>query len=104
MDAAVAARVELVATATKYGVKADGSDAEIKGALIAKAFPNAKLDGKDEAYMAARLDAALELLESGVQHVDALESQREQTNGNRNDSTNKEDSIEAKLAAAYKSK
>lgn len=104
VDAAVAARVELVATATKYGVKADGSDAEIKGSLIAKAFPNAKLDGKDEVYMAARLDAALELLESGVQHVDALESQREQTNGNREDSHNKQDSIEAKLAAAYKSK
>lgn len=102
VDAAVAARVELVATATKYGVKADGSDAEIKGSLIAKAFPNAKLDGKDEVYMAARLDAALELLESGVQHVDALESQREQTNGNREDSHNKQDSIEAKLAAAYK--
>ena len=40
-------------------------------------------------------------LESGVQHVDALESQRGQTNGNRNDST-KEDSIEAKLGSAYK--
>ena len=78
-----------------------GSDAEIKGALIAKAFPTAKLDGKDEAYMAVRLGAALELLESGTQHVDALESQREQTNGNRNDST-KEDSIEAKLGSAYK--
>lgn len=104
VDAAVAARVELVAIATKYGVKADGSDAEIKGSLIAKAFPNAKLDGKDEVYMAARLDAALELLESGVQHVDALESQREQTNGNREDSRNKQDSIEVKLAAAYKSK
>lgn len=104
VDAAVAARVELVTTATKYGVKADGSDAEIKGSLIAKAFPNAKLDGKDEVYMAARLDAALELLESGVQHVDALESQREQTNGNREDSHNKQDSIEVKLAAAYKSK
>ena len=102
VDAAVAARVELVATATKYGVKADGSDAEIKGSLIAKAFPTAKLDGKDEAYMAARLDAALELLESGIQHVDALESQRGQTNGNRNDSTSKEDSIEAKLGSAYK--
>ena len=102
VDAAVSARVELVATATKHGVKADGSDAEIKGALIAKAFPTAKLDGKDEAYMAARLDAALELLESGIQHVDALESQRGQTNGNRNDSTSKEDSIEAKLGSAYK--
>ena len=102
VDAAVSARVELVATATKHGVKADGSDAEIKGALIAKAFPTAKLDGKDEAYVAARLDAALELLESGIQHVDALESQREQTNGNRNDSTSKEDSIEAKLGSAYK--
>ena len=102
VDAAVSARVELVATATKHGVKADGSDAEIKGALIAKAFPTAKLDGKDEAYMAARLDAALELLESGIQHVDALESQRGQTNGNRSDSTSKEDSIEAKLGSAYK--
>ena len=102
VDAAVSSRVELVATATKHGVKADGSDAEIKGALIAKAFPTAKLDGKDEAYMAARLDAALELLESGIQHVDALESQRGQTNGNRNDSTSKEDSIEAKLGSAYK--
>lgn len=104
VDAAVAARVELVATATKHGVKADGSDADIKGALIAKAFPKANMDGKDEAYIAARLDAALELLESGVQHLDGVQSQFQQVQGNREDSHNKQDSIEAKLAAAYKSK
>ena len=57
LDAAISARMELVSLATKHGVKADGSDADIKGALIAKAFPKANMDGKDEAYVAARLDA-----------------------------------------------
>ena len=78
LDAAISARMELVSLATKHGVKADGSDAEIKGALIAKAFPKANMDGKDEAYVAARLDAALELLDSGVQHLDGVQSQLQQ--------------------------
>lgn len=76
LDAAISARMELVSLATKHGVKADGSDADIKGALIAKAFPKANMDGKDEAYMAARLDAALEILDTS--HTDGTQSQLQQ--------------------------
>lgn len=63
LDSAVQSRIALVSLATKHGVKADGTDAEIRTALILKAFPAAKLDGKDAAYLDARYDGALEILE-----------------------------------------
>jgi hypothetical protein len=55
MDAAARARVE---------VKADMSDTDIKKAVISAVFPSAKLDGKDEVYIAARFDAAVEDLDN----------------------------------------
>ena len=64
LDSAVQSRIALVTLATKHGVKADGADSDIRSALILKAFPAAKLDGKDAAYIDARYDAALELLEA----------------------------------------
>lgn len=64
LDSAVQSRIALVTLATKHGVKADGADAEIRSALILKAFPAAKLDGKDAAYIDARYDAAMEILEA----------------------------------------
>lgn len=82
LDAAISARMELVSLAAKHGVKADGSDADIKGALIAKAFPKANMDGKDEAYMAARLDSALEILDAS--HTDGTQSQLQQLQAPKN--------------------
>jgi hypothetical protein len=55
MDAAARAHVE---------VKADMSDTDIRKAVISAVFPSAKLDGKDEVYIAARFDAAVEDLDN----------------------------------------
>lgn len=66
LDSAVQSRIALVSLATKHGTKADGADSEIRTALILKAFPAAKLDGKDAAYIDARYDAAIEVLEAGA--------------------------------------
>ena len=64
LDEAVKARVELLGAAIKAGVEVnDGvSDAEIKKAVIAKVYPEAKLDGRDDAYICGRFDSAVEEL------------------------------------------
>lgn len=64
INEAVKARIELVRNAEKAGVevKGDEKDADIKKALVLKSFPAANFDGKDEAYLNARYDAAVELL------------------------------------------
>lgn len=64
IESAVQNRLELVGKATAAGVevKADMADLEIKKAVIAKVFPSANLDGKDEAYVAARFDCACEIV------------------------------------------
>ena len=66
IESAVQNRLELVGKATAAGVevKADMADLEIKKAVIAKVFPSANLDGKDEAYVAARFDCACEIVSS----------------------------------------
>lgn len=63
IDSAVQSRLDLVGKATAAGVevKADMADAEIKKAVISKVFPNANLDGKDDAYVNARFDCACEI-------------------------------------------
>lgn len=63
IEKAIKDRLELVSKATAAGVevKADMADADIKKAVISKVFPSANLDGKDEAYIAARFDCACEL-------------------------------------------
>ena len=43
-------------------VKEDMSDTAIKKAVITAVFPTAKLDGKDDAYITARFDSALDVL------------------------------------------
>jgi hypothetical protein len=62
------ARTELEAKATKVlgaEQKYDGmTDAQIKAAVLAKAAPSLKLDGKSEAYVDARFDAAIESTET----------------------------------------
>ena len=63
IEKAIKDRLELVGKATAAGVevKADMADADIKKAVISKVFPSANLDGKDDAYIAARFDCACEL-------------------------------------------
>jgi hypothetical protein len=64
-DAAISAKLSLLGAATKAGVecKDEMSDQDIKKAVILSVNPAAKLDGKDEVYVDARFDAALEQLE-----------------------------------------
>ena len=64
LDEAVKARVDLLDSAIKAGVEVkDGvSDAEIRKAVITKVYPEAKLDGRDEAYINGRFDSAVEEL------------------------------------------
>lgn len=65
----VAVRLQLVRTADKvlgtdHKVKLDElTDDDVRKAVIVKVFPQAKLDGKDSTYLAARFDAAVELTE-----------------------------------------
>ena len=63
IEKAIKDRLELVGKASAAGVevKADMADADIKKAVISKVFPSANLDGKDDAYIAARFDCACEL-------------------------------------------
>lgn len=65
LDEAVKAKMELLHNAEKANVevKADMSDMDIKKAVIASQFPNAKFDGKDDVYIQARYDATVEMLE-----------------------------------------
>jgi hypothetical protein len=65
LDEAVDAKLVILDAADRAGVeiKADMSDADIKKAVITAVFPTAKLDGKDEAYIEARFDSAIETLE-----------------------------------------
>ena len=88
LDEAVKARVELLDAAIKAGVEvADGiSDVEIRKAVITKVYPEAKLDGRDDAYINGRFDSAVEELRK-----DADSSSRQFTSdlppaGNREDS------------------
>ncbi|MDR2403416.1 MAG: DUF2213 domain-containing protein [Spirochaetaceae bacterium] len=64
LDEAVNARVLLFDAADRAGVEIkDGmTDLDIKKAVISAVSPTAKLDGKDEVYIAARFDAAVEIL------------------------------------------
>lgn len=65
LDEAVKAKMKLLRNAekSKVEVKADMSDMDIKKAVIASQFPNAKFDGKDDVYIQARYDATVEMLE-----------------------------------------
>lgn len=64
LDAFAAARVELIESARRVlgaEFKADGkTDAQIKREVVAKAYPEAKLDGKSEDYIAGRFESAIE--------------------------------------------
>ena len=61
IDAAVKARVALEVEARKHGVETtDKTDREIREAVIMKLQPSAKLDGRDDTYVAARFDSELD--------------------------------------------
>ena len=62
LDALVKARVDLLDAAILAGVEVrDGvSDADLQKSIITTVYPEAKLDGKDEAYINGRFDSALE--------------------------------------------
>ena len=64
LDEAVKTRVELLDAAIRAGVEVkDGvSDSDIQKAIITKIYPEAKLDGRDEAYIKGRFDSAIEEL------------------------------------------
>jgi hypothetical protein len=66
LDELVSAKLAVLNAADRAGVevKADMSDADIKKAVITAVFPTSKLDGKDEVYLSARFDSAVEILES----------------------------------------
>jgi hypothetical protein len=64
LDEAVKAKVALYDAADRAGVeiKDDMADADIKAAVIKAVFEKADLKDKDETYISARFDAAVELL------------------------------------------
>lgn len=64
LDEAVKAKMELLKNAEMAGVevKGDESDVDLKKSIIKKVFPKANLDGKDETYIQARYDGAVENL------------------------------------------
>jgi hypothetical protein len=66
LDDMVAAKLVLFDAADKAGVeiKKDMAEADIKKAVILSVFPTAKLDGKDDTYISARFDSAVDTLES----------------------------------------
>ena len=70
MDRAFKTRLDLMDKARAAGceVRSDMSEGELKAAVIAKKFPQAKLEGKDEAYINARFDAACEMIEQDAEN------------------------------------
>jgi hypothetical protein len=66
IDEAVKVKVALYDAADRAGVEVkDGmTEMDIKKAVVTAVAPNAKLDGRDEVYVQARFDAAVDELES----------------------------------------
>ena len=64
LDEAVKAKMELLHNAekAKVEVKEDMSDMDIKKAIITSQFPKANFDGKDDIYIQARYDSAVEMM------------------------------------------
>jgi hypothetical protein len=63
VEAAVARRVRILDAATKAGIEAkDMKEPDIQKAVVMKVFPKANFDGKDQVYLDARFDGAVEQL------------------------------------------
>lgn len=88
LDEAVKARVDLMDSAIRAGVEVkDGmSDAEVQKAIISKVYPEAKLDGRDEAYIKGRFDSAVEELRKDSDDSSRLVISDGVPAGDRNDS------------------
>ena len=101
---AVTARLALVAKADgfKVAVKHEDSDDAIKAAVIVAAMPTVKTDGMDTVKLDAHFEAACALL--STPRTDAAASQRQDASNGKPDATKTEkvDSVEDKLANAYK--
>lgn len=65
IEQAVQKRIAVLGAAKKAGVEYKGDEAEVdlKKQVILSAFPKANLDEKDEVYIDARFDAALEIIQ-----------------------------------------
>lgn len=68
--AAAAQRVKLEDTAKRHGVtvRADASDRDLKADILAKLVPGVDLKDRSDAYVDARLDAALEAAGTGTKN------------------------------------
>jgi hypothetical protein len=66
INEAVNARLMLIDAATRAGVKVkeDMAEVDIRKAVITAVYPSVKLDGRDDAYITARFDAAVEDLDA----------------------------------------
>ena len=93
MASAFQAQIALMDKARAAGceVRADMSESELKAAVIVKKFPQAKLEGKDEAYINARFDAACEMIEQDAEN----QSRQDAADLNPKDSTKKDQLSEA---------
>lgn len=91
LDEAVKAKMELLHNAEMAGVevKGDESDADLKKSIIKKVFPKANLDGKDEVYIQARYDGAIENLsdEADAKSRQALAGDISNSSATKNDSS-----------------
>jgi hypothetical protein len=71
VEAAVARRVRILDAATKAGIEVkDMKEPEIQKAVVVKVFPKANFDGKDQVYLDARFDGAVEQL-AEIENADA---------------------------------
>lgn len=88
LDEAVKNRLAILKAAedAEIEVKEDHSELDIQKSIITKVFPSAKLDGKDEVYIKARFDGAVEFL---AEKKDA--KNRKNVLGNTNTSVNNSD-------------
>jgi len=71
VEAAVARRVRILDAASKAGIGVkDMKEPDIQKAVVMKVFPKANFDGKDQVYLDARFDGAVEQL-AEVENADA---------------------------------
>lgn len=109
IDAAIKSRLTLERVAAPLlgeEVKVDEmSEKEIRLAVIAKASPEAKMDGKEDSYIAARYDAAVEMLSKETKedsNGSNMSKQRQSVNGkNKNDGKDGNEDIKVDSDEAY---
>lgn len=94
-EKAIKARTELEVKASKHGVKCDGlDDVAVKKAVIVKLKPGLNLDGKDDTYISAAFDFAIDSA--------PMEQQRKIVNQDKTET--RSDADEPKGAAAARQK